>query len=359
MFGAISRALHLVPRPAEPVAETGAAVAPLTAPVHVLLDEGLVRLAEGQLCFAAPQAAEQRVRLDEISLLSLFGNAGVTSPCLRELMRRGIPIVWRSAGGYYLGQTVDLSGQMAAARRAQYRAAEDAARALSVARRLVRAKIVNTRGVVRRHAGDATKALDELRRLAGQAERAAGLPSLLGIEGAAAAAYYTLWSEMIVPARRPDFPWRGRQRRPPPDPLNALLSYLYAVLTGDCAVAALTAGLDPAVGFLHAERSGRPALALDLLEPFRATVADTVALRLVNRGEVRAEHFAAADAGIRLTDPGRRLVLAALERRLAEALPARAAGETPLTWRGAIVRQARDLAAALRGHGQFASFERG
>ena len=94
------------------------------------------------------------------------------------------------------------------------------------------------------------------------------------------------------------------------------------------------------------------------MEPFRAAIADTVALDLLTPGQVRPEHLVAAEAGIRLTDPGRRLVLAALERRLAAAVPARAAGETPLTWRGAMIRQARDLAAALRGHGQFSSFER-
>jgi CRISP-associated protein Cas1 len=329
------------------------------SPIHVLLDDGLVRLADGHLAVAGRDLSEERVRLDELSQLSLFGSAGVTSPCLRELMRRGIPVVWRSPAGHYVGQSVDLSGRSAAARRAQYRAAENPARSLAIARTLVRAKIVNARGLLRRHAVEAPNTLGELRRLAMKAERAASMPTLLGIEGTAAASFYAVLPHMIVPARRDGFGWNGRRRRPPPDPLNALLSYLYAVVAGECAIASLAAGLDPTVGFLHAERPGRPALALDLLEPFRSVIADAVALAVVNRGEARPDHFETAETGVRLNDRGRRIVLAALERRFADAVPARgAAREVPPTWREAVAAQARALAAALKSGGTFASFER-
>ena len=141
--------------------------------------------------------------------------------------------------------------------------------------------------------------------------------------------------------------------------MNALLSYLYAVVAGECAAAALAAGLDPTVGFLHAERPGRPALALDLLEPFRPVIADAVALAVVNRGEIRPEHFERADGAVRLNNRGRRVVLAALERRFGDAVPARSARDTPMNWREAVAAQARKFAKALRSGEPFVSFERG
>jgi CRISPR-associated endonuclease Cas1 len=349
--------------PSPPIEPADAEAAPpLAAPVHVLLDDAVVRLVDGHLAVAVPEAPERRVRLDEVGQLSLFGAASVTSPCLRELMRRGIPVVWRAHGGHYVGQSADLSGRSAAARRAQYRAADDPVRALAIARTLVRAKIINARGLVRRGAENAPAALDALGRLARQAGEAASLPALLGTEGAAAAAFYAVLPELIAAARRPDFPWDGRRRRPPADALNALLSYLYAVLAGECAAAALAAGLDPAVGFLHAERAGRPALALDLMEPFRPLIADAAALAVVNRGEVRPEHFVASAAGVRLDDRGRRIVLDALERRLADPVPARAdrersRREEQRTWREAVAVQARTLSAALKSGARFSSFE--
>ena len=195
------------PRPAVSVA---------AAPVHVLLDDGLVRLVDGHLTFAAPDGREEQVRLDEVSQLSIFGGAGVTSPCLRELMRRGIPGIWRSPTGYYLGQTVDLSGQLAAVRRAHCRAVDEGARALAIACTLVHAKLLNARGLLRRNTASAPETLHALRKYAKQAERASSLGELLGLEGAGAAAFYAALPEMIAPARRKDFPWG----RPPPPATN-------------------------------------------------------------------------------------------------------------------------------------------
>ncbi len=331
----------------------------VAAPVHVLRNEGLVRLVDGYLTFAAPDGREDQIRLDEVSQLSLFGNAGVTSPCLRELMRRGIPVVWRSPNGYYLGQTIDLAGQSTAVRRAQYRAAEDSARVLSIACALVKAKLVNARGLLRRSAANASDTLYLMRKLAKAAGKASSLPQLLGIEGAGAAAFYAALPEMIAAGRRGDFPWDGRRRRPPTDAMNALFSYLYAVVAGECAAAALAAGLDPLVGFLHSERPGRPALALDLLEPFRPVIADAVALAVVNRGEIRREHFETSDESVLLNNRGRHVALNGLERRFADTVPARTARETPMSWREAIAAQARFLAKTLRTSEQFVCFERG
>jgi CRISPR-associated endonuclease Cas1 len=180
----------------------------------------------------------------------------------------------------------------------------------------------------------------------------------MGVEGAAAALFYAALPTMIAASRRQDFPFDGRRRRPPPDAVNCLLSYLYAIVAGECAAAVLAVGFDPAVGFLHAARPGRPALALDLMEPFRPLVADQTALAAINRGEVRPAHFEREADAVRLTEGGRRALLAALERRLGEAVPQRAARARQSTWREAIAGAAGDLATALRSGAAFSPFER-
>ncbi len=345
--------------PADPADEDEAAAPspPAAASVHVLRDDGLVRLVDGHLAWEAPGSAPQKVRLDEVAQLSVLGRAGVTTPCLIELMRRGIPVLWRTASGHYAGQSVDLSGRTSAVRRAQYRAAADPERSLAIARALIRAKILGQRGLIRRGIGANTTAAARLARLAGRAAVADGA-ALLGVEGTAAAIFYAALPQLVVEARRPVFPWDGRRRRPPIDPMNALLSYLYAILAGECAAAVLAAGLDPAVGFLHAERAGRPSLALDLMEPFRPSIADTVALAAVNRGEVRAEHFVVSPTSVTITDHGRRQILGALERRWATPVPGARKDAALLCWRDAIVWEARTLADALASGAPYRPAER-
>jgi CRISPR-associated endonuclease Cas1 len=337
---------------AERDAEPPRAVVPDAQPVHVLRD-GVVGLLDRHLVFRAPGEPAVTARLDDVAELSLFGTASVTTPCLAELMRRGIPVVWRSASGHYLGQSADLSGLSTATRRAQYAAAADPGRSLAIAKALIGAKIGSQRGLLRRALGAAAPSVRRLDRLRAAVVPARGREALLGLEGSAAAIFYEALPEIIAPSRRVGFAWRGRQRRPPRDPLNALLSYCYAVVAGECAVAALSAGLDPACGFYHGERPGRPALALDLMEPFRPLVADHAALAAINRGELRPEHFTEEKGAVRLTEAGRRTLLAALEDRWSATLPGRAA----LTWRAATGRLARGLAAHLRDGAPFVPIE--
>ena len=286
-----------------------------TAAVHVLAQDGVVRLDDGQLLVRGADGAEARLRLGDVAQVSLHGLAAITTPCVMTLMGRGIPVVYRTVSGYYAGQTIDLAGALTATRRAHYAAAADPVRRIAVARAIVTTKLTNARYVLRRRSlAPATVA--RLATLVRQASVAEAHASLLGIEGSAAALYFAAMPDMIAPGLRASFPFAGRRRRPPTDPLNALLSYLYAVLTGECATALLAAGLDPMVGFLHVERAGRPALALDLVEPLRPLVADTLAMGLINRGELAGDHFTRDGDAVRLTDAGRRIVLTGLERRM-------------------------------------------
>ncbi len=337
--------------------DAGPAVPAISAPVHIIADDALVGLADGRLELRRRDAPSETVPLHEVAQVSIHGEAGITSPCLRELMQRGIPVVFRSRTGYYAGQTADLSGISAAVRRAQYAAASDPARRLELARAFIASKIINARGVLRRRDGS-DAVLRSLGRLAQDAASADRIERLLGIEGAAGAAYFPALARDALGPRAAWTGFDGRRQRPPVDPVNALLSYLYAVLVGECAAAALGNGLDPTVGFLHTERPGRPALALDLVEPLRPLIADAAALRLLNTGELTARHFGHEGDSPRLTDEGRRIVLAGLERRLAEAAPP---GEVVRrdSYRGAIWRQAGRLAVALRDGGAVPPIERG
>ena len=249
---------------------------PAAAPIHITDPTAQVRLDDGLLTIERPGAPPLRLRLPEIHSLSIHGRAGLSTPCLHALLEEGIPVIWRSAHGYYLGQTANLSGHTAGIRRVQY-TAQDTPLALDIARRLVGSKITNMHALLRRRASLGRlvkKAVTVLPSLGARAGTVTDFDTLRGIEGAAAAAYFACWPELLK-GRAAALGFPGRTRRPPRDPVNAALSYCYAVLTGECAAAALAAGLDPAAGFLHAARAGRPALALDLLEPFRHAVADT------------------------------------------------------------------------------------
>ena len=315
-------------------------------PVHVVADHGELRMEEGRLSLVT-ETEERTLRLDEISMLALHGNISITTPCLRALLDRGIPVLFHSRGGHYLGQLVDLSGNHSAVRRAHYAAATDRKKPLEIARQLVAAKIANARRLLRRRGGGSGPVVRRLTRHLRAARKARSLEKLRGVEGAAAALYWESWPKLIK-ADPEIFLFEGRNRRPPRDAVNAALSYASAVLAGQCAAAALAAGLDPFVGFLHGERAGRPSLALDLVEPFRPAVAESAVLTAINGGELDADCFDfQSGGGVFLSDIGRKAVLAALERRLSTRFAYPGIGRE-VSWRAAVSLHAQLLSRALR-----------
>ena len=214
-----------------------------------------------------------------------------------------------------------------------------------MARTLVDGKLRNTARVARRRCGAHASVTRSLDRAVSAAARCDNIASLRGIEGAAAAAWYAAWPGFFVSCDA-QFKFRGRSRRPPEDAVNALLSYLYAVVTGAAAAAASTAGLDQNVGFYHTERPGRPALALDLVEPLRPAIVDTAVIAAVRNGEFSAACFEPPqpDGGVMLSADGRRRAIGILERRLSTSL---IYDGTELTWRAAISRHSQLLARGL------------
>lgn len=269
-------------------------------------------------------------RFLDVSQVVLFGHAGISTPALQECFRREIPVTYLSYGGWFIGHTVGTGHRNVTTRTLQYQASFDAQKCLKLSRKLVAGKIHNCRTLIRRNwkaANDAEEGrapaelLQALRSDIRQATRAASIEALLGVEGNAARRYFGSFLGMIAPGSRPEaggFDFESRNRRPPKDPLNAMLSFAYAMLTREWTVTLSAVGLDPYRGFFHQPRHGRPALSLDMMEPFRPLVADSAVLMAINNGEVKREDFVFSAAGCNLKPSGRKRFIAAFERRLAQ-----------------------------------------
>lgn len=305
-----------VPRPLNPSDEPA-------LPLYVQTPGAKVRK-DGETLLVETEEGRTRAPLIGVSQLVLCGAVSLTTPTLHELMRRDIPVTWSSTGGWVMGHTVGTGAKNVDLRIAQYRASFDARRCLDLARGLVAAKIRNSRTMLRRNWKDAargaekTAALERLKRLADRAAHAPDTGQLLGFEGEAAAIYFRSFEAMIAAdkAQFPAFAFDKRNRRPPADPVNALLSYAYALLSRSFFTTLTAVGFDVYRGVYHRPRHGRPALALDLMEPFRPILADSVVLQAINNGEVAAAGFTVRGPACAMTAATRKALIAAYERRL-------------------------------------------
>jgi CRISPR-associated protein Cas1 len=261
-----------------------------------------------------------------------FGRAGASPALLAACAEAGITVSFLAPNGRFLARVEGARSGNVLLRRAQYRATDDAAHQAPIVRAIVAAKVANQRAVLRRALRDhaETMAVDARASLeAAEARltdvgrrvlREAAVDVLRGLEGEAALNYFGVFNHLV---RTQDvaFTFTLRSRRPPLDRINALLSFLYAMLGHDCRSALEAHGLDPQVGFLHADKPGRAGLALDLMEELRPVLADRLALSLINRRQIAAGDFVVEDAGgVRLTDSARKTVLTAWQDRKREEL---------------------------------------
>lgn len=246
-----------------------------------------------------------------------FGRVSASPPLLAALSDAGIHVAYFSDTGRFYARVEGVPGGNVLLRRQQYRAADDAAGSLEIARSIVIGKIANTRQFLLHARRDAPQERRErldagCHRLMLHLEalpRAATIDEVRGLEGIAAKDYFSVF-EALLKQGEEDFRFEGRSRRPPRDRVNALLSFGYALLMQDCAGAAAGVGLDPAVGFLHEERPGRLSLALDLMEELRAPVVDRLVVALVNRRQIAGSDLREDPGGEwRLTDAGRKTFL--------------------------------------------------
>lgn len=305
----------LAPRPLNPAADTA-------LPLYVQVPGARVSKS-GEVLVIEAEEQKTEVPLGDVSELVLHGPVSLTTPTVSALLREEIPITYASSGGWVLGHTVSTGHKNVAIRIAQYRVAFDPQRCLAFSRSLVAAKIKNTRVFLRRNfkSGDEAErdaALEALSRLADRATHASNEAELLGIEGEAAARYFRMFATMFGEAARdfPEFSFEKRTRRPPVDPVNAMLSLGYTLLTRTWLTILSAVGFDPYLGFYHKPRFGRPALALDMIEPFRPILADSTVIQAVNNGEVKPGEFVAAGTAVNLKPHARRAFIAAYERRL-------------------------------------------
>jgi CRISP-associated protein Cas1 len=265
-----------------------------------------------------------RVPLLRLSGIVVFGRVMLTPYLIQRCAEDGRSLVWMTGHGRFRGRLRGPTQGNVLLRRAQHTALSDGDHPQRIARQIVAGKIHNSRNQILRSGRDTDDAADKaalaqaadrladvLRRLEG----ADDLNEVRGAEGEAARAYFSVFNAML---RVDDegLTFKKRTRRPPRDPVNSVLSFLYALLASECASAAEGVGLDPQVGYLHALRPGRPALALDLMEELRSPLADRLTMTLINRRQLQAKHFEEKDGGaVYLTEEGRRTVLVAYQKR--------------------------------------------
>ncbi len=296
--------------------------------VYVTTENASLRK-DGENLVAVVDGAERaRVPLHMLASIVAFGPISVSPALIGACAPAGISIVLLDRNGRFQARVEGPVAGNVLLRRAQYRAS-DAPEA--IVRSIVVGKIVNQRSVLMRALRDygdlygqtdadrLRAATDRLARILRRVEyNDDGLDVLRGAEGEAAQGYFSVF-DLLVRSGEPELRWSGRSRRPPLDAMNALLSFYYTLLTHDCRSAAEAAGLDPAVGFLHRDRPGRPSLALDLMEEMRPVLADRLALALVNRQQLRARDFERRDSGaVMMKDDARKTAIAAWQERKKE-----------------------------------------
>ena len=285
-------------------------------PMYVIAQGGVVGKSGDTLTVRVKGKTAAKARLLDVSSVSIFGNAQVTAQATRELLERGIPICHFTYGGWLKGVTWGMAHKNVELRMHQFRVAGDQPASLAIAKEIVTAKLRNSRVMLRRNHPEApTTALEEIKRMTAMVEAADSFGTLLGIEGAGARVYFANFDGMIKSGISA-FDFRTRNRRPPKDPVNSVLSFLYSMLIRQAMVSAMAVGFDPYMGFYHQPKYGRPALALDLAEEFRPLVADSAALTLFNNTELKEKDFIRRGGAVSLTQDGRKAVIGAFERRM-------------------------------------------
>jgi CRISPR-associated protein Cas1 len=297
-------------RPPRPEAEAGELL--------VVQDpKARVGFRDGALVVEVHGAIAARHAIEQMAGVHLYGAVQISAQAMHALLERTIPVAWFSPTGRFLGISQGLPVSGVDARRGQYRLFHDDVFRLATVREVVRAKIHNQRVLLMRNGRDLDNVPDQLAALRDRCTSAMDLDTVRGLEGAAAALYFEHFNRMVTSNDGVAvFDFAGRNRRPPRDPINALLSLGYSLLAKELTGVLVSVGLDPYLGFFHQPRFGRPALALDLMEEFRPLIADSVVVSVINRGEIGPADFAQTARGTFLTENGRKPFWRAWFRRL-------------------------------------------
>jgi CRISPR-associated protein Cas1 len=339
-------------------------------------DQGASLTKQGnQLVVVKQGKTIQAVHAFKVDQVAIMGNINLSPSVITFLLREGIDTVFLSYYGKYKGRLISQHGKNIELRRKQFQKVDDAEFRLMAAKEFVRGKLSNCRVLLRRHNQEArdpdiASGLNRMRRLLGQVSSCNTIDGLMGIEGAGAAAYFGCLGRLI---RVQDITFQGRNRRPPRDPVNVLLSLGYTLLANAIHTQVNIAGLDPYLGCLHAAEYGRPSLVLDLMEEFRPVLVDSLVIFAVNKGIIRTKHFfrpeerepAAFDFAetepvreeypIILTHEGMKRFITAFEDRLNRRILYPPTGKR-LTFRGVLLEQVRRFASLLSDESSYAAF---
>lgn len=301
--------------------------------------------------------AVSRVPLHNIESIVAFGYLGISPALMGKCAECGIAVNFMTMHGKFLASVEgEISGNVHL-RREQYRIADSEERSVEISRNIIAAKIYNSKWILQRALRDhemsidaeaVRKVSDDLTNMSQYARKCSETDTLRGIEGRAAASYFSVFDMMIL-RQREDFSFNGRNRRPPLDNVNAMLSFVYALLGNMCSSALSSVGLDPYVGFFHTDRSGRRSLALDLMEEFRGVMADRFVLKMINKQIINAKDFIVKENGaVIATDDGRKKILNEWQNRKKETITHPFLGEK-MEWGLAPYAQALLLARYIRG----------
>ncbi len=321
---------------------------PLETVVYVERQGAYVRTRGDRLVVTDGDESLLRLSLRRVRQVVCYGRVGLSTPFVQRAAERGIEVVLLSEQGTSGARLVPLTSSDPSARRAQYRAADDSGITCRLAAGFVTGKVGNMRVTLLRTARRqqdvaAGEAAARLEQTLEDLDAAGSLDEILGLEGSSARAYFQGVQRMLDPI----WGFTGRQRRPPPDPVNAMLSYGYTLLCHEAVAALETAGLDPMVGFLHRHRWGRPALALDLMEEFRPITVDVAVWRCIATRQVRPEQFHdEPEQGSRMSDDAKHAFLGAYEKRMLTLTTHQGTGRR-VSFRVALSLQAKALARAL------------
>ncbi|RRR78335.1 MAG: CRISPR-associated endonuclease Cas1 [Candidatus Viridilinea halotolerans] len=326
-------------------------------PTLYVIEQGAVLACDGErIEVRREDAVLGSIPLIKLDDIVVFGNVGLSTPAIKRLLDRGIEVVFLTTDGRYHGRLVGEVTAHVALRQAQYARAADAAWALDQAQRFVAGKIRNQRAVLHRFTRNRSNPPAEAERAAAELDyelqrvgRTTKINALMGLEGSATARYFRGFRALIGD----EWQFTSRQRRPPPDPINVLLSLGYTLLTHKAHGAVQAAGFDPYLGFLHQVEYNRPSLALDLIEEFRPILVDSLVLRVCGDGRVTTSDFSPGDAArpVIFGDEGKRRFLSAFEERMRTVAThplGSDSGPGKVSYLRCIELQARRLARAIR-----------
>jgi CRISPR-associated protein Cas1 len=337
-----------------PAAESFSTVRePVRRALYVGRDGAGISVSHGQVHVGYRDEVLLTVPCSLVGSMCLFGNVGLSAGARQVALANGVDVGFASRRGTFLGWLQSPTCGAPATRRLQYRLGDDAVFATRLASSLVVGKLANMAALLRRYgaaevADETARVTSELRRLAQGAASCQDSASLVGIEGAGTAAYFQVFGHLVPEP----FNFETRTRRPPTDPVNACLSYGYAVLTAAAVAASAMAGLDPTAGFLHVDAGNRPSMALDVMEEFRPLVVDTTVLRLLRKRSLLPHHFRteAASPAVLLTEAGRKILVAGLEQRFLT-VTSHTGSRQRVSYRRCLFLQARQVASCLHRPG--------